>query len=432
MSSKKISHSTEDEATAALVPRLRFPEFQALGGWSPTQLNSIADPLSERAIQGDEGNVLSLSVEHGIILQSEFFGKKVAGDNLERYLKVSRNDFVYNDRTTKTSTYGTIKRLSKYSSGIVSPIYKCFRFHADENPVFWEHYFESGTHDAALRGLVNEGARAGRFNISITQFLSTFVFRPNDSEEQRIAECLSSLDELIAAQAANVNALKTHKEGLMQLLFPREGETQPRLRFPEFRHAGLWKQRSLRDISHITSGSTPSRSNLEFFTGGTIPWVKTTDLNNTFIVETEEKITARARARINPVGSVLIAMYGGFNQIGRTGCLSIPAATNQAISVLTLDRLAVVPTYVLAWLNAKVDYWKRIASSSRKDPNITGTDVANFTIVLPNPDEQQRIASCLSSIDALITTEIQKLEALKTHKKSLMQQLFPSPEEVEA
>lgn len=218
----------------------------------------------------------------------------------------------------------------------------------------------------------------------------------------------------------------------MQLLFPREGETQPRLRFPEFRHAGLWKQRSLRDISHITSGSTPSRSNLEFFTGGTIPWVKTTDLNNTFIVETEEKITARARARINPVGSVLIAMYGGFNQIGRTGCLSIPAATNQAISVLTLDRLAVVPTYVLAWLNAKVDYWKRIASSSRKDPNITGTDVANFTIVLPNPDEQQRIASCLSSIDALITTEIQKLEALKTHKKSLMQQLFPSPEEVEA
>jgi type I restriction enzyme S subunit len=87
---------------------------------------------------------------------------------------------------------------------------------------------------------------------------------------------------------------------------------------------------------------------------------------------------------------------------------------------------------VLAWLNAKVEDWKRIASSSRKDPNITGSDVAKFPIILPDPDEQQRIADCLSSLDALITAETQKLEALKTHKKALMQQLFPSPEEVEA
>ncbi|MDE2457592.1 MAG: restriction endonuclease subunit S, partial [Burkholderiales bacterium] len=113
-------------------------------------------------------------------------------------------------------------------------------------------------------------------------------------------------------------------------------------------------------------------------------------------------------------------------------CLSIPAATNQAISVLALDRKVAMPAYVLAWLNAKIEDWKRIASSSRKDPNITGSDVAKFIIVLPELDEQQRIASCLSSLDALITAEGQKLEALETHKKGLMQQLFPSPEEVEA
>jgi type I restriction enzyme S subunit len=206
------------------VPKLRFPEFRKLKGWSPTALSLFADPVTERAIQGEEDNVLSLSAEHGIVLQSEFFGKKVAGDNSERYLKIARNDFVYNDRTTKASTFGTIKRLSKHSGGIVSPIYKCFRFHADENPVFWEQYFESGNHDAALRGLVNEGARAGRFNISITQFLSTAALRPDKAEQQKIAECLSSVDELMAAQARKVDALKTHKKGLMQQLFPAPTE----------------------------------------------------------------------------------------------------------------------------------------------------------------------------------------------------------------
>jgi type I restriction enzyme, S subunit len=251
-------------------------------------------------------------------------------------------------------------------------------------------------------------------------------------EQQKIADCLGSLDELIAAQGRKVEALKTHKKGLMQQLFPREGETQPRLRFPEFRNAGEWECMTLADIAQISSGSTPLRSNAEFFDGGVIPWVKTTDLNNGFISQTEECITPKARARVNPVGAVLVAMYGGFNQIGRTGCLSVPAATNQALSVLVLDQHRALPAYVLTWLNAKVDVWKRIASSSRKDPNITGTDVAKFPIALPMPDEQQRIASSLSSLDTLITAATQALDTLKTHKQGLMQQLFPSAEAVTA
>ena len=217
--------ATKEKAKPALVPKLRFPEFRKVEGWSATALNVIADPVTERAIQGEEDNVLSLSAEHGIVLQSEFFGKKVAGDNSERYLKIARNDFVYNDRTTKASTFGTIKRLSRHSGGIVSPIYKCFRFHEEENPAFWEQYFESGHHDAALRGLVNEGARAGRFNISISQFLSTSAPRPTVPEQQKIAACLSSVDELITAQARKVDALKTHKKRAHAAAFPKSSRS---------------------------------------------------------------------------------------------------------------------------------------------------------------------------------------------------------------
>jgi type I restriction enzyme S subunit len=199
MSSKEKIIGMKEGGKPTLVPKRRFPEFQEENGWKATKLNAISDPVIDRAIQGEREDVLSLSTEYGIILQSDFFGKKVAGDNSERYLKITRNDFVYNDRTTKASTFGTIKRLSKHAGGIVSPIYKCFRFKATENPVFWEWYFESGNHNVALAGLVNEGARAGRFNISITQFLSTQVWQPSESEQQRIAECLSSADEAIAA-----------------------------------------------------------------------------------------------------------------------------------------------------------------------------------------------------------------------------------------
>lgn len=198
---------------SALVPQLRFPKFRGTEGWKKTPLQTIARPVADRAVTGDGDNILSLSGEHGLVLQSDYFGKKVAGDSAERYLKLVRNDFVYNDRTTKAATFGTIKRLSKYEGGIVSPIYKCFRFHSEENPVFWEWYFESGSHEAALRGLVNEGARAGRFNISISQFLSTAAPRPDEPEQQKIAECLSSVDELIATQARKLDALKTHKKG---------------------------------------------------------------------------------------------------------------------------------------------------------------------------------------------------------------------------
>ncbi len=102
-----------------LVPKLRFPEFRDAAGWEETRLQKIARPVSDRAVTGDGDNVLSLSGEHGLVLQSDYFGKKVAGDSAERYLKLVRNDFVYNDRTTKASVYGTIKRLSKYDGGIV-------------------------------------------------------------------------------------------------------------------------------------------------------------------------------------------------------------------------------------------------------------------------------------------------------------------------
>jgi type I restriction enzyme S subunit len=239
------------------------------------------------------------------------------------------------------------------------------------------------------------------------------------------------LDELIAAETEKLDALKRHKKGLLQQLFPAEGETTPRLRFPQFRNAGEWKTTNLKSVAFISSGTTPSRTNAAFFANGTIPWVKTMDLNNAEIRHTDEMVVEDSGVKINPPGSVLVAMYGGFNQIGRTGLLTKPSATNQAIAVLKPQPGAVSSRYLLVWLNANVEQWKRVAASSRKDANITSSDVANFDISVPMLEaEETEITVALEAIETVLAGVAQWLANLHTHKAALMQQLFPSMDEI--
>ena len=437
MSSKTQTTATKGEATPALVPKRRFPEFQKLRQWSPTALNVIADPVTEKAIQGEDDNVLSLSTELGIVLQSEFFGKKVAGDNSERYLKIARNDFVYNDRTTKASTFGTIKRLSKHSGGIVSPIYKCFRFHADENPVFWEQYFESGNHDAALRGLVNEGARAGRFNISITQFLSTAALRPDEAEQQKIAECLSSVDALMAAQARKVDALKTHKKGLMQQLFPREGETQPRLRFPEFQNAGEWDVKPFEEFVtksfYGTSSSTAPTGKYPVLRMGNMV---DGGLDFTNLVYLDLDAESFESFRLED-GDILLNRTNSPALVGKISLFQLnwDCITASYIVTYRLNKARLDPSFCNSMLNTPM-YQARIRSFAKPSVSQANINPTTFKkellLSVPSLPEQHRIASCLSSLDALIAAETQKHAALQRHKRGLMQQIFPSPEEVQA
>ncbi len=200
------------------LPKLRLGKFSQ--EWKDIKLSEIAKPVKKKNSTGDEIKVLSLSNEHGLVSQADYFLKKVAGDNTERYIVLKKNDFVYNDRITKNSTYGTIKRLSLYESGIVSPIYKCFRFEKNQNPIFWEYFFESKVHESEIKHIVNEGARAGRYNISIDKFLSINVMQPSLAEQEKIASCLTSLDHLISHQKNYIDQIKRHMKGLMQQLFP--------------------------------------------------------------------------------------------------------------------------------------------------------------------------------------------------------------------
>lgn len=414
-----------------LMPKLRFPEFRDGAGWEESELRTLADPVTDRAENENENNILTLSAEQGLVLQSEYFGKKIAGTNAERYFRIQRDDFVYNDRVTKASAYGTIKRLKKHPHGIVSPIYKCFRFRDGELPGFWEWYFEAGAHDAQLRSLANEGARAGRFNVSIDRFLATSVWVPSSDsgEQQKIATCLSSLDDLIGVESRKLDTLKAHKKGLMQELFPREGETVPRLRFPEFRKAGEWNIDLLGNVFETTSGGTPSRSVKEYW-GGSIPWITTSLVNFGVITEADESITEEgmknSSAKLLPKGTVLIAMYGQGKTRGQSALLGIEAATNQACAAI-LPKKEVDPYFVFLSLAERYEILRGLSNAGGQE-NLSQGLIRGFPFSYPpDSEEQRRVTACLSSLDGLIAAQAAKIDALSAHKKGLMQQLFPSP-----
>jgi type I restriction enzyme S subunit len=190
-----------------------------------------------------------------------------------------------------------------------------------------------------------------------------------------------------------------------------------------------WDIAPLNEVCNFGGGTTPPRAQHErYFVNGSNNWVKTTDLNNSLVDFSEEQITDLAISETglkkHPVGTVLVAMYGGFNQIGRTGYITRPSAINQALVAVKPKAKKLDSYYLLSELNYNVDYWKGVASSSRKDPNITSNDVKNYTIALPALKEQAVIANTLSDIDSLLS-ELEKLivkkQAIKT---ATMQQLL--------
>ncbi len=411
-----------------VVPRLRFPEFRDAGEWEEKQLRKIAKSVSDKFLDKDNDNILTLSGEHGLVLQSDYFGKKIAGDNVSRYIRIAINDFVYNDRTTKSSTYGSIKRLSKYESGIVSPIYKCFRFGYGENPVFWDWYFESGFHEPQLHGLVNEGARAGRFNISIEKFLSTLVWHPGGAEQQKIADCLSSIDDLITAQTQKLNTLKTHKKGLMQHLFPAEGKTLPNLRFPEFQDAPEWKERRLEDVcERIMDGthfSPKSKEGLQMYLTSKNIQDGAIKLSNVSYISEEEHRQIYAKCPVMH-NDVLLTKDGANTGNCALNKLKFEFSLLSSVAVLRGNPLLVDQSFLYQTIQSdKVQKLIKESMSGQAITRITLEKISNFKISIAGTKEQQKIADCLSSIDDLIASQTQKLATLKTHKKALMQQLF--------
>lgn len=440
MSSKTKDTAAKEEARPVQVPKLRFPEFRGAKEWKLFPLTDLADRGKRKNRDAKIERVLTNSAEFGVMDQRDFFEKDIASQGkLESYLVVELGDYVYNPRISSMAPVGPISK-NNIGVGVMSPLYTVFRFRNPENS-FYQHYFKTTGWHTYMRQASSTGARHDRMAIGSDDFMAMpLPVAPSSAEQQKIAECLSSVDTLIAAQAQKVDALKTHKKGLMQQLFPREGETQPRLRFPEFQNAGKWDDGELGPkASKVGSGITPIGGDKNYKQTGR-PFIRSQNVGwGILLLEDVAYIDEETHSSFDSteikVSDVLLNITGA--SIGRSAVADERVAggnVNQHVCIIRTKADELSPFYLNQYLicqrgQRQIDSFQ--AGGNRQGLNFA--QIRSFAVPLPPTlAEQQRIASCLSSLDAMITAETQKLAALKTHKKGLMQQLFPSPAEVEA
>jgi len=421
-----------------LTPKLRFPEFRGAGEWSVRKLNELLFETKQRnrTLELGPSDVLSVSGEHGCVNQIEFMGRSYVGASVKDYHVVEHGDIVYTKSPLKMNPYGIIKE-NKGKRGIVSTLYAVYRAYPNYSATYLDHYY-SGDYNlnAYLQPLVNKGAK-NDMKVKNADVLKGDICVPELKEQQKIAECLSSLDGLIAAEGRKLEALKAHKKGLMQQLFPQPGQTQPRLRFLEFRNAGEWEEKRIGDLEpFVTSGS---RGWAAYYAESGALFVRITNLSreSIYLDLADSKfvnLPAEAKEGVRTqlgAGDILISITADIGVIGYVDvCIPTPAYINQHIALVRFDASNVCSRFVAYFLatdGSQRRFREATDNGTKAGMNLMG--VKNMPLSLPAIPEQHRIAECLTALDTQIAAQAAKIDALKTHKRGLMQQLFPAPEE---
>ena len=179
-------------------------------------------------------------------------------------------------------------------------------------------------------------------------------------------------------------------------------------------------EKKIGELYFVSSGATPSRERKSFWEGGTIPWVKTGELNNDILIDTEEKITDKglenSSATIFPKGSIVVAMYG--MTIGQTAKLGIDATTNQACAVLFKKKIEIDEDFVWYSIMNKIDDLKELGHG-KGQPNLNADDVKNFKIIVPSIDKQKQIVKDISLFKKEIALYYEKINTEILNKREI-------------
>lgn len=421
----QLMKTNEKDTHQRIVPALRFPEFQNCEGWICLRGGDVFKQISNKKHNADLP-ILAISQEFGAIPRDAIDYKVIVSESgLENYKVVEVGDFIISLR----SFQGGIE-YSNYK-GICSPAYVILRKKLNVENQFFKHYFKSY---AFIRDLNKnlEGIRDGKM-VSYKQFSEILLPIPstsNNKEQQKIADCLSSIDSLIKATEDKIALLKAHKKGLMQQLFPAEGETTPKLRFPEFQNCGSWCSYMLKDFGAFFRGLTYSTTDVSNDNKGMGVLRSTNIQDNRLILDRDIVFVNKTCSSEQQLkkGDIVICMSNGSKTlVGKN------AELDQDLSyVLTIGAFCSIfrPKNSFAKYLLQTDSYTNFISLAIGGGNINNlknSDLENFILFAPiKRAEQQKIADCLSSIDSLIKATEDKVAHLKAHKRGLIQQLFPN------
>lgn len=414
------------------TPQLRFPEFRNEPGWVSKVL-------------GEEGefvpSLMGKTAEHFGVGSAKYITYKNVFSNVFTDVTLLNSVDVSNDESQNVVVSGDVlftvssetPNEAGMSSVMLDDVQNCylnsfctiFRFDADKRPN--NRFVGYLMRSPLVRNHFAKYAQGStRFNLSRTAFKNLRFAIPTAAEQRKIAECLTTLDELIAAHGQKLEALRAHKRGLMQQLFPREGEEAPTLRFPEFRKSQKWRKRRISDLltkvsSQIEVQAAESYREIgvrshgkgifhkDLVSGSTIGEKRVFRVVEDALVVNivfawEQAVATTSRNEEGMIASHRFPMY-------------LPRSGDSDVRFIKFTFLTPMGKHLLG-----------VASPGGAGRNRTlgQAEFEMLEIIVPGKEEQTKIADAIDAIDVLIAPQAEKFDLLQVHKWGLMQQIFPA------
>lgn len=393
-------------------PHLRFPGFEEK--WHQTAIGDFFDLTEQpkRTSNFDKERVLTVKLYAKGVVKSE----RTTLTGAANYFNRKAGQFIFSKIDLLNGAFGLIPNsLDGFASSSDVPAYS---FKAENSPIFFVNWLMSCYQRLDVE---RAGTSSTLKRVSLNSFLALPVLVPTSAEQRKIADCLSSLDGLIAAESQKLDTLKAYRNGLIQQLFPREGETLPNLRFPEFQGDENWKEVALSTLIDLISGQhlAPDEysdtGDVPYFTG---PSDYTNDLTSV------GKWTSSS-GNVGLAGDILITVKG--SGVGELLFLELDQVAIGR-QLMAVRPRSVHAGFVLHFLTTQRQRFMALASGNLI-PGLSRGDILSLTVSIPEWNEQRVVADCLSSIDDLVAVQTQRIDGIRALKKGLMQHLFPTPNE---
>jgi type I restriction enzyme S subunit len=383
-----------------LVPRLRFPEFAE--AWNKELLGNIAKDITTGKL---DANAMTENGEYRFYTCAK------------NYFKIDK--YAFDKEALLIAGNGAYLGYIHYYKGKFNAYQRTYVLSDfTHNAIYLKYFLER-----FLPARINREKKDGNTPYIVLGTLTEMeIFVPRSpTEQQKIAACLSSLDEVITAEGKKLEALKEHKKGLLQNLFPQEGETVPKLRFKEFEDSGEWEKKEISEViveSRISSNqNSPDkritvRLNLMGIEKREVRGTEVKDATKFFIRKKGQFIYGKQNLHKGAFG-IIPEELDGFESSQDIPAFDFKEGFDSKYFVYYLSQESVYP---------ELEKISTGTGSKRIHPR----DFLKILFPFPELTEQQKIADCLSSLDELIAAQTQKIELLQLHKKGLLQGLFPN------
>ena len=419
-----------------LVPRLRFPGFRNAPDWRRTALGTLLDRPPEYGVNAAAVPFSEDLPAYIRITDIDNDGRFVPAPLVSVDIEPNEDHYLQPGDIVFARTGASVGKSYCHLGEGGRLVYAGFLIRVRPNPArlspqFLAAYLSTCGYWDWVR---LTSARSGQPGINGTEYASMRLPLPPDgrhlAEQQEIADCLSSLDDLIAAVDRKLEALRQHKQGLMQQLFPQPGETVPRLRFPRFRGTGDCHIQPISDIAQLNKEQVyPASTPKERFAHYSIPAY---DAHGAPILEMGSSIGSAKF--VVPQDAILLSKLNP-----RIPRVWKPMVPKEITAVASTEFLVLRPKqdvarqylhYLCQSYAFRAGLQSRVAGTSRSHQRVHPRDALSLTAWLPPVSEQRAIADFLTSTDDQLNAQAHKLDMLKTHKQGLLQQLFPRLEAV--